>query len=152
MITRPIAVAVAGRGRQRRMSHPALFRAVRSGTLDHVRSADRDPGPQLFSGEVLTSHLVGFSEKYHFSDKAKREEGGGKSDSKDSKKKSPIHKKGSDADKDGKKNEKRKKDRNEDGDTSDSWDDSDGDGKPNKVDKDSHKYKGKKEKKDDKKD
>ena len=84
------------------MSHPALFRAARAGTLGHVRSADRDPAPHYFEGEVLTSHLVGFSEKYHFAEKSKREEGGGKSDSKDSKdsdskKKDPIHKKGSDA-------------------------------------------------------
>ncbi len=135
------------------MSHPALFRLARSGDLDYVggggsraRAEERAQAPPVFAGEVLTERKERFSEKYHFADKAKREEGGGKSDGGDSKKskKDPIHKKGSDADGDGKKNESKKRDRNEDGDDSDSWDDKDGDGKPNKVDKDKGKEKEKK--------
>ena len=130
------------------MSHPALFRLARSGSLDYVggggsraRAEERADAPPVFAGEVLTKRKERFSDKYHFADKAKREEGGG--DAKKSKK-DPIHKAGSDADGDGKKNESKKRDRNDDGDDSDSWDDKDGDGKPNKVDKDKGKDKEKK--------
>ena len=149
------------------MSHPALFRALQSSSLARVGAgagAGADRGPPLFDGEVLTRHTERFSEKYHFGDKAKREEGGkdkGEPDSK-RKKKEPF-KKGGDGDGDGKKNEAKKRDRNSDGDDSDSWDDEvlltppaarrpppaarrsrhappqDGDGKPNKVDKDKKK-------------
>ena len=86
----------------------------------------------------------------------RRADGKDGKEGKSKKKKGPIHEKGSDADGDGKKNESKKRDRNDDGDDGDSWDDAvrsaqptgggadhphgappqDGDGKPNKVDKD----------------
>ena len=108
------------------MSNPALFRALRADRLDHVAPRSRGDAVSLFEGEVLTRQVVNHSAgEYHFSDKAKREEGGKDKDKGESKgkKKSPIHAKGSDADGDGKKNESKKRDRNSDGDDSDSWDD-----------------------------
>ena len=106
------------------MSNPALFRALRANRLDHVAPRSHGDAVPLFEGEVLTRQVVNHSAgEYHFSDKSKREEGGKDKGESKGKKKSPIHAKGSDADGDGKKNESKKRDRNDDGDESDSWDD-----------------------------
>ena len=139
------------------MSNPALNRLLRSGGVSNFHvgrggaeavSRRGDPYP-IFAGETYRGRFSAKTEdkseaKAHdFSkkenregkgEKRKKEDGDSDSDEDDDGphfKGSGIHKKGSDADSDGIKNEKRKPGKKGNG----PWDDKDGDGKPNKVDK-----------------
>ena len=141
------------------MSNPALNRLLRTGGLGEfhvgrdgaVAVSRRNDPYTMFVGETYHARFSAaeMDHKKEYQKKENREESGGKKDKKRKKdgddsdsdsdggdgphfKSDGIHAKGSDADGDRKKNEKRKAGKKGKG----PWDDKDGDGKPNKVDKD----------------